>query len=289
MLIKVGYLLSYDYQYIINSLKQVYEAADSITISYDINKRTWSGNNFELPDSVFEEIKQLDHDHKIKFYADDFYIAGQNPLLSETRQRNMLAHSMGKGGWHIQLDSDEYPYDFKKLAEFLRKNKFLLKHPTRTPVTFRVKLVVLFKKTADGFFVISPYNELCSLATNTPIYNKARTTINTKEYTLNYYVIHQSWARENSEIQQKIGNWGHVSDFDTLEFYDNWDKLSPENYKKYLDFHPLPACSWKKLDFIPANNVDEFITFINKELPQQKLELPLSPVKKAILYLKSIL
>ncbi|WP_394676575.1 hypothetical protein [uncultured Sphingobacterium sp.] len=287
-LIKIGYLLSYDYQYIIPSIKQVYTEADCITISYDINKRTWTGNYFEIPESTFEEIRKLDTDHKIHFYADDFYVAGQAPLISETRQRNMLAQAMGKGGWHIQLDSDEYPYDFKKLTTFLRRNRFLLKQPDKTPVTFRVKLIVLFKKTTDGFFIISPYNELCSLVTNLPFYSKARATQNTKEYILNYYVIHQSWARENSEIQQKINNWGHVNDFDTIEFYRSWDKLSAENYENYLDFHPLPACSWEKLDFFPASNLDNFIKSINVKLPQKNINWPISAFKKSIFYLKSI-
>ncbi|MGJ1412121.1 hypothetical protein ACR78Z_20835 [Sphingobacterium thalpophilum] len=289
MLIKVGYLLSYDYQYIITSLRQVYKEADSISISYDANKRTWTGNTFELPDSIFEEIKQLDRDNKIKFFAENFYLEGQAPLELETRQRNMLAHFMGEGGWHIQLDSDEYPYDFKKLTDFLRRFKFLLRVPSRTPVTFKIKLIVLFKKSSEGFFVISPYSELCNLVTNSPIYSKARAIANTKEYTLNYFVIHQSWARGKTEIQQKISNWGHVNDFDTMEFYREWDRLSTENYNSYRDFHPLPACSWGKLEFIAAKDIDHLIASISNDLPQESLKFPISSFKKASLYLKSLL
>jgi len=286
--IKIGYLLSYDYRYILTSLKEVYEHADIIVISYDIDLKTWTGNSFELPEQIFVEIKLLDVDNKIQFYSDSFYVPNNPPLESETRQRNMLAKYLGTGGWHIQVDSDEYLYNFSKLSTFLRKNNHLLKNPSRTPITFRVKLIVLFKKTSEGFYVINPYNELCNLITNSPNYSKARATLNQKVYTLDYYVIHQSWARDSEEIQQKIGNWGHVNDFDTKLFYESWNNLNSENYKGYLDFHPLPDCSWLKLDYIKAKNIDEFILSMNHTVPQPTLKLPISLFKRSKLYLKSL-
>lgn len=38
---------------------------------------------------------------------------------------------MGSGGWLIQIDSDEYAYNFKLLSQFLRKNQFLTKNPIK--------------------------------------------------------------------------------------------------------------------------------------------------------------
>ena len=38
--IKAGYLISYDYAYIFNSLKLIYNHVDSIIISYDADNKT---------------------------------------------------------------------------------------------------------------------------------------------------------------------------------------------------------------------------------------------------------
>lgn len=285
--LKVGYLLSYDYTYIFTSLKEVYKHADEIVICYDINKKTWSGNTFVIPEEVFHKIKMFDIDNKIKFYGDNFYVPDSPPLDSETRQRNMLAKFMGEGGWHMQIDTDEYPYDFEKLKDFLNRHQFLLKRPTKTPVTFRVKLIVLFKKDNDGFFVITPFDELCYSVTNVPEYEKARSAKKSKLYDLDYYVIHQSWARESEEIQQKIKNWGHKNDFDVDQFYKLWDQLDINNYKSFIDFHPLPDCSWEKLDFIKADSVEDLIELISIKHPQKRIDIPFN--KKIKLYLKSVL
>lgn len=50
------------------------------------------------------------------FYKDDFYVTGFSPMELETRQRNLIGEFMGKGGWHLTIDTYEYPYDFEKLA-----------------------------------------------------------------------------------------------------------------------------------------------------------------------------
>ena len=156
---------------------------------------------------------------------------------------------MGSGGWHIQIDSDEYAYNFKLLSQFLRKNQFLTKNPKKKPINFLVKLIVLFKQNKDVFYVIEPFNESRFLVTNNPVYEKARKPEVGKSLQLDYYLIHQSWAITATEIEQKIKNWGHKNDFNVQEFYEKWRDLDENNYKKYIDFHPLPGSFWGKLDF----------------------------------------
>ncbi len=56
----------------------------------------------------------------------------------------------------VQIDSDEYAYDFGTMAKFLRKNRFLTKNPKKTPINFLVNLIVLFKNNKDGYYVIQP-------------------------------------------------------------------------------------------------------------------------------------
>lgn len=288
-LIKIGYLLSYDYKFIFKSLELVYENADDIVISYDKNGKTWSGNDIYIPETVFAEIKKIDTQNKIRFYSDDFYINGFSPMELETRQRNMMGEFLGKGGWHLQIDSDEYPYDFEKLVSLLRKNAFLTKNPKRTPCNLLIRWVVLFKSNDKGFFVVHPFNETCFMITNLPEYTKARVPESGKNLDLDYYVIHQSWARSEQEIHQKINNWGHVNDFDVNSFFENWKNLNEDNYRNYINFHPLSQSTWKKLEFFESQNINEFLMRFESKYPQKKLRLPLSFTKKIKLFFKSLL
>lgn len=287
-LIKIGYLLSYDYKFIFKSLELVYEHADDIVISYDKNSKTWNGNHVVIPDLVFEEIKKIDTQNKIRFYADAFYVEEYSTMELETRQRNLMATFMGIGGWHLQIDSDEYVYDFKKLAKFLRKHSYLTKNPEKTPLNLLVNLAVLFKQNESGYFVVHPFNEACFMITNQPQYVQARMPENDKTLILDFIAIHQSWARSNDEIVEKINNWGHINDFDVNVFFQKWKNLNEANYKEYLNFHPLPGSSWERLEFFKSKNIGEFLTKFEKKYPQNELTLPLNFTKKIKLYLRSL-
>jgi len=287
-LIKVGYLLSYDYSYISTSIRQIYQDVDSIIISYDAENKTWAGNDVFIPESFFSEIKKNDPQNKITFYKDSFHIPGKEPMELETRQRNMMAEKLGPGGWHMQIDSDEYAYDFKKLATFLRKHSYLLKNPEKRPFNFQVNFVTLFKKNEDGYFVITPFEEKCLMITNYPKYEYARVTNKGRTLSLDFHLIHQSWARDEQEIIQKINNWGHKNDFDTNTFLGQWKNLNAENYKTFKNFHPLEASHWKEISFFRAKTIDDFISSFSSKFPQPDLKLNLSSTKKIKLWLKSL-
>ena len=66
-MIKVGYLVSYDYKMLLTSIEQLYSHVDRIYIGIDKSGKTWSGNHFEIPESFFDEIKQFDSNGKIEF------------------------------------------------------------------------------------------------------------------------------------------------------------------------------------------------------------------------------
>ncbi|SDQ85261.1 hypothetical protein SAMN05421664_2845 [Chryseobacterium soldanellicola] len=285
-MIKAGYLLSYDYSYIFTSVNQIYHEVDSIVISYDADHKTWAGNDVFIPESFFTDIKKIDSDNKITFYKDKFYVPGMQPMELETRQRNMMAEKLGLDGWHIQIDGDEYAYDFKKITQFLRNNSFLLKKPEKNPINFQVNFVTLFKQNEEGFFVITPFDEKCMLITNYPKYEYARLTNKGRTLPLDYYLIHQSWARDEEEIVEKINNWGHKNDFDTSKFLDLWKELNASNYSEFKDFHPIYKSLWKELSFFPSKNIDEFISLFSKKYPQKELHLNLSFTKKIKMRIK---
>nr|WP_315162544.1 hypothetical protein [uncultured Flavobacterium sp.] len=257
-MIKVGYLVSYDYKMLLTSIKQLYDYVDGIFIAIDRDRRTWSGNNFEIPQSFFDEIKAFDRNNKIEFYFDNFYISELLPIECETRERNMLLKKMGKG-WLIQLDVDEYVYDFSKVAKYLKKYWYLTLFPKLTPIVFRGKLITLYRQLIDGYLYIEN-NERFSFITNQSNYTYTRNNHTVKNHYANINVIHQSWARTEDEIQIKILNWGHRDDFDTQQYFEFWKNLTSKNYMNYKNVHPIVPEVWNELHFLPSDSIDEFIS-----------------------------
>lgn len=237
-----------------------------------------------FPTLFFDKIRAMDNQNKIEFYSDIFYIEGEQPLNLDTRQRNMLAQKMGTGGWHIQIDSDEYPIDFKQLSLFLRKHHYLLSNPKKTPINFFANLIVLFKNDTEGFFVVKPYKEKVCFVTNNPQYEKVRTPKKGINIMLEHYIIHQTWARSEQEILHKFQNWGHKDDFNTQAYFDLWKNLNSTNYTSYKNFHPLTPEDWQELQYIKANDIDNLIEKINIH---KTITLPLKWTKKLKLFIKS--
>lgn len=257
-MIKVGYLVSYDYELLINSLNTVYDESDQIFLAIDKKRRTWAGNRFEISDTFYKSIQQFDVKNKITFFEDDFYVPELSPMENEVRERNLLLKEMGRG-WLIQLDADEYACDFKSLAEQLRKKKYLLTFFKFLPVVLSGYQINLFKKGEDGFFYVSNPT-FFNFVTNFPRYTGARKNQNFVNINIGSVYLHQSYAREEEEIYQKFINWGHKNDFDTEKFFNFWKKISKDNYHSIKNFHPLQPDLWRSLSFTKATSINELIT-----------------------------
>lgn len=266
MKIKVGYLVSYDCDMFFMSVRHLYDYVDKIFLAIDKNRKTWSGNDFEIPDSFFEEVKFFDVKNKIEFYFDEFYIPELSPMECDTRERNMLLKVMGKG-WLMQVDVDEYIYDFEKTARFLKRHWYLNIFPKLTPVVFKGVLVTLFKELSDGYLYIDN-NERFSFITNCSGFDVCRTNYNASNHLTNIKVIHQSWARSEEQMFQKIKNWGHRDDFDTQKYFEFWGNLNSTNYSGYKNIHPLIPSQWGELHFLKSSSIDDFIRLYSEKNKQ---------------------
>jgi hypothetical protein len=263
MQIKVGFLVSYDYEYLKISLPLVYNDAELIALAIDKNRRTWNGESFELKVDFFEWIKNIDTQNKIRIYEDDFFIPSLSAIENDTRERNMLAAFMGEGGWHIQIDSDEYFLDFPAFVKYLRTQDHYLIDPAKNRVDICTFLVVLYKKTEHGYLYIRGQYELCFTATNFPDYKKARTGINKRKF-IPYLQFHQTWARSEEEIRMKFRNWGHNIDFDTSEYFQMWQQADETNYHTFQNLHPLHPPQWRSLGWIEGKTMDDVIDEFKK-------------------------
>jgi len=257
MLIKVGFLLAYDYKLIEIALPYLYPYADLIVFSIDKNRVSWVGNKYDFDEGFLTWLKANDPENKIKIYEDDFHVPSLKPMENESRQRNMMASFMGDGGWHIQMDSDEYFYNFREFTDFLRSKKELLIHPEKHKIEIGAFLLNIYKKVEGGYLYIDESVETLGLATNYPSYTGRRSKH--KVLYTPHYIFHQSWAREEPEIEFKIRNWGHSTDVDADAFYNAWRSLNVDNYKTVRNFHPINPKIWKSLAFIPGKDIPEFI------------------------------
>lgn len=262
--IKVGILLSYDYEFIKNSLPCVYAQADTITLAMDKDCRTWNNNTFTVESSFFEWLTTFDVDKKVTIYKDDFYIPELSPMENETRERSMLAQYMGEGGWHIQIDADEYFVNFQDFVAFLSKQNQYLQNPQKTPITFIGNFVTLYKKTKNGFLYIKNTYDSLNIATNYPQYQCARNDSHPFIHT-NFFLFHQSWARADEEMFFKLKNWAHSNDFNTDSYFKLWQSIDEYNYKYLQNFHPLHGTFWQKLEYSKGINVSDFMYYFQEK------------------------
>jgi hypothetical protein len=264
--IKIGYLVSYDWLLLKNSIPLVYPDAEVIVLALDINRKTWNGNVFDFDDERFYElIKSLDVNGKIIVYEDDFYDPTLTTMQNEVRERNMLAARMGSGGWHIQLDADEYPIDF---SLFVEKLKNIDPHPglkPNKPVNVCGNLITIIKKVPNGFLCVNPdikNHEQCMLATQFPHYEYGRKNGYFNVHT-SMMIVHES-IRSDEEFYFKLKNWGHNKDFNTESYFALWKSIDGYNFHFLKDFHPISKKVWPELILIPVQTIPELIEYVKR-------------------------
>lgn len=288
-MIKVGFLVSYDYELLKHSIPRVYDEAHSIALAKDKYQRTWGGNTFEIPESFFEWVKSIDTEGKISIYEDDFYVPGLSNRENDTRERNMLARFMGEGGWHVQVDSDEYFLDFRAFCDYLRSLD------TEEHVTICPWFITTFKKLDNGYLFISGNKEYYPVATNYPYYDRVRTTLNNKTIYTDHLIIHDSWSRTEEDLWFKLNNWGHNIDFNVLAYFKLWKAVDKSNYRYINNYHPFTNLLWQDLTFVEGKDIEEmlgnlddayisgkYITPVQHAANQPLLPIVLEKIKKRI-------
>ncbi|TXD84964.1 hypothetical protein ESY86_04510 [Subsaximicrobium wynnwilliamsii] len=254
--IHVGFLLSYDYDKLKKSIPPVYKSADRIFIAMDKELRTWSGEYFTLDPSFFEWLKDFDSENKIEIYEDDFYVPELKAIENDNREREMLSKKMGIGNWLVQVDSDEYFFNFESFVKDLRKYDKYLDNPEKKNIQIAAFLINLYKYSDDGIlYVKAPTRGV--MATNYPNYKVARNTRKRIVYTQNL-LLHESIARTEEELLLKFENWGHNIDIkDKDAFMEKWRTTNKSNYEQREDFFYIEPEKWKHLDYAQGKTLEE--------------------------------
>lgn len=270
-MIKTGFCVSYDWVFLKKSLPRVYDHSDIICLSVDKNRKSWKGEAYDFNnEDFFAFIKKIDVDNKIDVYEDDFSLPDLNSRENCNRQRTLIAERMGKGGWHVQIDSDEYFLDFAGLVDFM---KSINSNPTgdEKGVNVLANWISLIKKTSKGYLHVSfdeKLPESFPVATNRPDYKRARHN-DYFNYLSPFYALHETWARSEDELWFKINNWGHSAEEleakqDRLSYYELWKSLDERNYSYIYNFHPAQSTVWPCLKYLEATDVDELLKKFSK-------------------------
>jgi len=192
----------------------------------------------------------------------------------------LIAEKMGKGGWHIQVDSDEYFLDFGSFVQELRR---INNCPTgfEKPLNVCACVIPLIKKTSNGYLYVdfkSDVPETFPFATTFPDYQRARHNNHFNRLS-SHYVIHETWARSENELWFKINNWGHAAEElqeqqRRLSYYNLWKSLDENNYQYVTNFHPAQAPTWPALNYCPGNSNQDFIqNFVATKFPLSTVQL----------------
>ena len=283
--IKVGFCVAYDWALLKNALPIVYQHADMICLALDKNRKSWAGNPYDFDDEAFYQfVNDTDTDKKIILYEDDFALPDLNSRQNCNRHRMLIAEKMGKGGWHIQIDADEYFLDFEGFVKYLKN---LNPNPTgnEKPINVSCPFIPLIKKVDDGYLFVEYHgnlSEMIPMATNKPDYQRARQNGHFNHYTP-FYVIHDTWARGEEELLYKINNWGHASEEleekqKRMSYFRFWQAIDKYNYQYVCNFHPAKAPVWPAIGFCEAQNVDDLL---------QKIQIPKFPISSFGLFLKN--
>ncbi|RYY21784.1 MAG: hypothetical protein EOO04_17535 [Chitinophagaceae bacterium] len=255
-IIKVGFCVSYDWEMLKTSVPLVYTEADTICFSIDKYRKTWNGQPYDFDEDAFRAwVTSVDPLNKITILEDEFSNTQHTAIQNDNLQRNAMGKAMGAGGWHIQIDADEYFIDFPGFVQTL-----LAFNPSPTgqekPVNFYCNLLPVIKRLEDGYLLaINEENhETFPVATNVPVYEYARRNGHFNHYTP-FFVIHETWSRDEEQLWKKLNNWGHRDDFNLVSYFALWKTLDSFNYRFIRNFHPVEAAVWEKLEYFPAAGI----------------------------------
>lgn len=272
--VKVGICVSYDWHLLKRSLPIIYPHATKLCLSIDKNRLTWSGEQYAFDESAFRNfIQTIDVAKKIDIYEDSFYDASRSSIANDNLQRTLMSRRLGSGGWHVQVDSDEYFLDFKGFLEYLWRYENSLFRSTK-PVNVCCQWISIFKKVEDGYLLVdnsSSVWESMPFATNKPEYLNARRN---SHFNIEspFFVVHETWSRSVDELKQKLNAWGHNNDFLDKEAYLNfWRSVDNSNYQFAHNFHPIYPETWRRLCYVKADSIEELLLKVKDD---EKFTIP---------------
>lgn len=248
-------LISYDAEYLPESIRSYYDYVDEIVLGLDEDRITWSGNKFSFNESkLYQELKQIDYDEKISILEHNFH-SSKIALENDNFERNYLK-SHCSHDWIFSVDADETLLNPKEF--FLRYVPLAEKYHKKTDYSFTWFLP--FKEFEDCYLVIADESgnwfkgDTQGFVTHKDNqFTYCRWTNNKKIILSPLVILHWSFCRSEQSLNQKINNFGHSDKTPNDPFFHNWKNVNLDNYTQLRNFKTsgFGANQWSKLVKVP--------------------------------------
>ena len=259
-------LISYDAEYLPESIKQYYDYVDEIVLGLDKDRITWSRNNFSFDEEkLWKELTALDTNKKIVIIEENFH-KHLKPIDNDTSERNTLkdhcTHDIicSFDADEILLNASDFFVKFMPIAEqYVQTNDICM------------NWAVPYKQIEDKTLVI--VNE-----DNTPFFRENQSVITHKSSTFTYarwtdksaggrnrimsplVAMHWSISRSEEALALKLANTGHSDNPANETTLSLWKQTTLQNYPQARNFKvsKLGTAQWPKLGAVATENLEKF-------------------------------
>lgn len=252
-------LISYDAEYLPNSIKTYYEYVDEIILGLDEDRITWSGNKFSFDEAqLYSSLKALDGDNKITIVEGNFHgskVALENDNYERNYLRNQCSHD-----WIFSIDADEELVNAKDF--FLRFVPHAERYYNKIDLSFTWFLP--YKEFDNSYLVIANDDGSWSSGdTQGFVTNKnnqfiyCRWTDTKKVIFSPLAILHWSFCRSEKKLNQKLNNFTHSDRTNSDPFFDIWKQITLDNYTQLRNFKTsgFGKNQWNKLIEVPKNEI----------------------------------
>ena len=234
-------LLATDYHMAFATIQAYASIAEEILLLRDDSNISFAGNPMDIDYSDLyswldarPEIKS-----KTRIIAADLHSHG-TPRQNDTMARNISSQFCKPGNWIMQVNADEVLLtDPEKVANDVAT--------VSEGYQIWARWISVFKVFGKECLAIAPANEWFALGTTKR--NAYIDFVITPEPGVKLPIdfLHFSWGRDPGALKQKLKNWGHCKDFDTDKFLAIWHSINLDNYRDFVNFHPLCPAMWPGL------------------------------------------
>lgn len=262
-MISVISLISYDANFLPESISSYYKYVDEIVLGLDKDRISWSGNRFKFDENkLWAQLREIDTDGKIIIVEENFHRSSV-PIENDTHERNYLK-SMCTNELILSFDADEILIN---ADDFFIKFLPLVKDYKDIELMFTWFL--LYKKFDNGYLAIADENrnhmfrqDIQGFSANKSLhtYNYCRWTNAPKKILSPLAILHYSFCRTDAELDTKINNFGHSVESKQDPFYAVQKQVTLDNYMNLRNFKTHGAgAQWPTLKYIPTSDMNAYM------------------------------
>jgi hypothetical protein len=256
-------LISYDAEYLPDSIKSYYEYVDEIVLGLDKDRISWSRNKFSFDEeSLWKQLRDIDYDNKICVIEDNFHRSSV-PIENDTHERNFLKAKCDHD-WVFSFDADEVLVNARDF--------FLNFCPTvqnYKDVELMFTWYLMYKELDNGYLVIADENrehlfkkdiQGFTADRDTHTFTYCRWTNSKKKILSPLGIKHFSFCRPQAQLDKKVNNFGHSIESKQDPFYAVQQTVTKDNYEQLRNFKTHGSgAQWPTLKFVYKDELDHYM------------------------------